>query len=215
MKESCKLENHPTARAKEGAHQSQRGQSGSGLGQISRLQDCSHWAAKTQARGDAAPSRLRRHGAGVGARARQGPPRQASLLRSLRRCHRRLRFLLFVRPGRARRRAQRSPLSFFCHISPRTFEQCSRSSFIPCCCLELAPPICPVHLIVWRAAASGVRPPILKAACQEGDGVVRPLTQRATAMVMSSCLLKCPQGKSALLAVLTQQRNCVMLVARC
>lgn len=82
------------------------------VGQISHLQDSLGSEPKTEARGDAAPSRLRRHGAGVGARARQGPPRQASLLRSLRRRHRRLRFLLFVRPGRARRRAQRSPPFF-------------------------------------------------------------------------------------------------------
>lgn len=46
---------------------------------------------------------------------------------------------------------------------PRTVEQFSRSSFIPCCSLELAPPICPLHHIVWRAAESGIRLPILKA----------------------------------------------------
>ncbi|XP_020409090.1 uncharacterized isoform X3 [Zea mays] len=65
--------------------------------------------AKTQARGDAAPSRLRRHGTGIGARARQVPPLQEILLRSLRRRYRRFRFLLFVHPGRPRRRAQRDP----------------------------------------------------------------------------------------------------------
>ena len=67
---------------------------------------------KLKAAGHAAPSRLRRHGAGVGARARLGAPGAARLLSSLRGRHRRRCFLRFVRPGRARRRAQRSPPPF-------------------------------------------------------------------------------------------------------
>jgi hypothetical protein len=63
---------------------------------------------KLKAGDAAAPSRLRRHGAGVGARARQGAPGAPRLLRSLRR----RRVLLLVCPGRARRRAQRSHLPF-------------------------------------------------------------------------------------------------------
>jgi hypothetical protein len=86
--------------------------------------------AKTQARGDAAPSRLRRHGTGIGAHARQVPPLQEILLHSLRRRYRRFRFLLFVHPGRPRRRAQRSPLSVS-HISASLCRILSNSSRAP------------------------------------------------------------------------------------
>jgi hypothetical protein len=158
--------------------------------------------AKTQARGDAAPSRLRRHGTGIGARARQVPPLQEILLRSLRRRYRRFRFLLFVHPGRPRRRAQRSLLSvshisaYLCLSLPHTVEQFSRPSFIPCCCLELAP-ICLLHLIVWCAARAELNPAKKMAWCAYQRNWQQPCCFLFTEM----------QGESALLSVFTQQRN--------
>lgn len=68
-------------------------------------------------------ARVRRRvagGGGGGARARQGAPREAGLLRSPRGRHRhRLRFLLPLRAGRGRRRAQRSSLvsAAFCRTA--------------------------------------------------------------------------------------------------